>query len=83
MLPIILEGQMYYDEEKNDYLVVTKKNGESITYQGQGFKGMLEDEIFVSKFQPVDPLDLTKTESAYFKDLCNNELKTGFIQEAV
>ena len=87
--PIILAGQVYYDEEKNAYLVVTKKVGEVISYAGQayagcpGFRGKLEDEEFILKFQPVDPADLTQDERCELLAFCAPEttLKVGFIKE--
>lgn len=87
--PLILEGQVYYDEGKNAYLVVTKKQGETITYVGQAapgllsFRGMLEDERFIERFQPVDPSDLTVLEKEELLGFCrpNTTLKTGFIKE--
>jgi len=87
--PIILEGQVYYDETKNSYLVVTMKKGEMISYSGQpfagslGFRGRLEDEDFISRFQPVDPSDLTPDEKRELLSFCQPgaTLKTGFIKE--
>lgn len=93
--PIILAGQVYFDEVKNAYLVVTQKNGEMISYNGQGFyegvnkafcpgfRGKLEDEDFITKFQPVDVGDLSQDERAELLDLCppGTVLKTGFIKE--
>ena len=41
--PVIVQvGQIYYDETKNDYLIVTRHQGDTTTYYGQGFRGMLE-----------------------------------------
>ncbi len=87
--PIILEGQVYYDEGKNAYLVVTKKLGEMVSYTGQaftgslGFRGKLEDEEFVLKFQPVDPSDLSAGEAAELLSFCppGTKLKIGYIKE--
>jgi hypothetical protein len=87
--PIILEGQVYYEEARNSYLVVTKRRGETICYAGPpskgvlGFRGMLEDEQFVERFQPVDPVDLSETEKAELLALCGpgTSLKIGFIKE--
>jgi len=87
--PLILEGQVYYDTEKNAYLVVIKKNGDVVTYRGQafnqvlGFRGMLEDEEFAVTFQPVDPVDLTQSEKDELTSYCapGTKLKLGFIKE--
>jgi hypothetical protein len=78
---IILAGQVYYDSEKNEYLVVRRKRGEVVSYAGRGFCGMLEDNVFISKFQPVDPQDLTAEESDYLVGFCDAGavLKIGFI----
>ncbi|MBT9137769.1 MAG: hypothetical protein DDT31_00308 [Syntrophomonadaceae bacterium] len=78
---IILAGQVYYDAEKNEYLVVRKKSGEEVYYVGRGFCGMLEDCVFINKFQPVDPQDLTKQEADYLVGFCDSGtiLKVGFI----
>lgn len=87
--PIIIEGQVYYDEAKNAYLVVTRRVGEMITYSGQafkdssGFRGRLEDEQFIELFQPVDLADLTQDEKQELLSFCvpGTQLKTGFIKE--
>jgi hypothetical protein len=80
---IILPGQLYLDEEKNSYLVVTKRNGETVTYGGAGFKGMLEDEVFLDRFLPVDPADVSVDEVAGLIDLCpaGTSAKIGFIKD--
>lgn len=87
--PIILEGQVYYDESKNSYVVVTQKKGEMISYTGQpskgnlGFRGRLEDEQFIERFQPVDPIDLDLDERRELLSYCQpgTTLKVGFIKE--
>lgn len=80
---IILAGQVYYDGAKNDYLVVKRKQGEVVCYAGRGFRGMLEDEIFLKMFEPVDPEDLTTAEADYLVSLCveGTALKVGFIND--
>jgi hypothetical protein len=81
---IILAGQVYFDDDKNDYLVVKRKQGEVVCYAGRGFRGMLEDEVFLQKFQPVDPEDLTVAEVEFLKDLLPTDtipLSTGFIND--
>lgn len=81
--PIILQGQVYFDDPKNLYLVVTKRQGEMISYSGNGFKGILEDEEFIERFQPVDPVDLSADETEELLTLCppGVSLKIGFIKE--
>jgi hypothetical protein len=80
---IILAGQVFFDDEKNEYLVVKRKQGEVVCYNGRGFSGMLEDEIFLTKFQPVDPEDLTVAEADFLIGLCieGTTLKIGFIND--
>jgi hypothetical protein len=80
---IVLSGQVYLDEEKNRYVVVTKKQGEVVTYRGAGFAGMLEDETFAGHFLPVDPADLTQAEVAELQGFCapGTILKTGYIKD--
>lgn len=83
MLPIVLEGQIYYDETKNDYLVVTRNRGGLVSYAGQGFRGQMADEDLVERFQPVDPIDVLPEEQRQLLDLCQpgTTLKVGFIRE--
>jgi hypothetical protein len=80
---IILVGQFYYDEEKNDYLVVTRHRGDTTTYYGVGFLGMLETEVFLDRFQPVDPADIDAAEVESFLALCppGTTAKIGFIKD--
>jgi hypothetical protein len=80
---IILAGQVFFDDGKNEYLVVKHKHGEVVTYSGHGFRGMLEEEVFLEKFQPVDPEDLTVAEADYLSSLCaeGTTLKIGFIND--
>jgi len=80
---IILTGQIYLDSDKNSYLVVTRKLGEVVSYAGCGFKGMLEDEVFIGRFQPVDPLDVEKQELDTLLAFCSTgtSAKVGFIKD--
>lgn len=87
--PIILEGQVYFDDVSNTYLVVTKKVGEMVRYTGQsftgnlGYRGSMEDIDFIERFQPVDPADLSTEETSELMCACPDgvTLKTGFIKE--
>lgn len=86
--PIILAGQVYLDEKNNSYIVVTKKVGEMVSYQGQphssfvGIRGRLEDVDFIKLYQPVDPTDLTDEEYRELSSYAGlNTLHTGFIQQ--
>lgn len=80
---IILPGQIYLDGEKNSYLIVTRKRGEVVSYVGYGFSGMLEDEVFVDRFQPVDPVDVEKEELDTLLAFCavGTSAKVGFIKD--
>jgi succinate dehydrogenase flavin-adding protein (antitoxin of CptAB toxin-antitoxin module) len=60
--PIILAGQVYLHGELNQYLVVTKSNQGDIKFKGPGFTGVHDADIFLKRFGPVDPADLTATE---------------------
>jgi hypothetical protein len=83
-MPLITKGQVYLNSDLNQYLVVTKVVGDSVWYQGTGFYGQSCAFQFVERFQPVDPVDLSKEES---KSLVENtklvpaDLKVGFIVE--
>lgn len=87
--PIILEGQVYFDDGSNTYLVVTSKVGEMVRYIGQaftgnlGYRGSMEDIDFIERFQPVDPADLTADEVGELLNLCPTvkNLRVGFIKE--
>ena len=81
--PIILTGQVYYDETKNDYLVVYNRKGEMIYYKGLGFSGVMEDIDFIERFQPVDPADLTTEEASNLLSFCSSTttLRTGYLKE--
>lgn len=86
--PILLEGQVYYDVNSNSYLVITKRNGEMVKYEGQpyegniGWRGNMEDIDFIERFQPVDPVDLTDEEAEQLLSFCDDKttLKIGYIQ---
>lgn len=80
---IILPGQIYLDSDKNSYLVVTRKHGEVVSYVGCGFKGMLEDEVFIGRFEPVDPADVEKEELDLLLANCSpgTSAKVGFIKD--
>lgn len=82
--PVIVQvGQVYYDEGKNDYLIVTRHQGDTTTYYGQGFRGMLETETFIDHFQPVDPADVLPDELRALLDFCppGTMAKVGFIKD--
>jgi hypothetical protein len=80
---IVLPGQLYLDEEKNRYLIVSARNGETITYRGHGFISMLEDSVFIDRFLPVDPVDVSAEELAVLVELAGNKVTpaVGFIKD--
>lgn len=80
---IILPGMLFLDEEKNSYLIVSARNGETITYVGVGFKGMLEDAWFVDRFLPVDPADVSPDELAELLSFTPDGVtpRIGFIKD--
>ncbi len=81
----IQEGQVYLDEPKNEYVIVTKSDRGRIFYAGSGFNGIREDEIFIEKFLPVDPADLEQDELRQLLALCadGTTAKVGVILEEV
>jgi hypothetical protein len=82
--PVIVQvGQMYYDESKNDYLIVTKHRGDLTSYAGHGFCGQAETESFLDRFQPVDPDDVETDELAAYLNFCppGTEAKVGYIKD--
>ena len=81
--PIILVGQLYLHPEVNEYLTVTKNDGGEVSYGGLGFRGILEDEDFIERFQPVDPADVSAEEISDLISLCpkNTTAKVGFIKD--
>lgn len=81
----IQEGQIYLDELKNEYLIVTKTDRGRISYAGPGFNGIREDETFIEKFLPVDPADLEANEILQLLAFCQDGVtaKVGLIMEEV
>ena len=80
---IILPGQLYYDETKNEYLIISRHQGDTTSYEGHGFRGMLETDEFLERFQPVDPADLEQEELDELVNLCRVPVvpKIGFIKD--
>ena len=82
--PVIVQvGQLYYDEEKNEYLIVTRHQGDTTTYYGVGFRGMLETDTLLERFQPVDPADVAQDELEVLLAFCpaGTEAKVGYIKD--
>lgn len=68
--PLIKVGQLYLSSDHNEYIIVTKNNRGEIDYAGPGFRGRLEDQAFVARFQPVDPADVTAEELNVLLSFC-------------
>lgn len=78
--PIIVQGQVYLHSGYNEYLVVTKVNRTDIGFKGPGFSGMNEAELFLERFGPVDPSDLSEDERVVLQELCPGKtLSTGWV----
>lgn len=80
---MILAGQLYLNEELNEYMVITGTARGQIKYAGKGFKGHSEDQSFIERFKPVDPADVEPQEIFELLELCpiGTTAKTGFIQQ--
>lgn len=66
---IIAPGQVYLHAEVNEYIVVTKVNRDTIFFKGPGLSGHNYSDVFISRFQPVNPHDLTADEYQLLTDL--------------
>lgn len=73
--PIIIPGQVYLHPEQNEYLVVTKANRGDIRFKGPGFSGVHDVELFLDRFGPVDPLDLSDAEKNVLHGLLGDDTK--------
>lgn len=80
--PIIVPGQVYLHGGYNEYLVVTKVNRTDVGFSGPGFSGQHDAELFLERFGPVDPTDLSATEQIVLQGLLTNDkpLSTGWVQ---
>lgn len=78
---LIAEGQLYFNDELNEYLVVTSADRGMVCYAGPGFSGRRDHHEFLDLFQPVDPVDLTAAEASTLTALSHSgELKIGVTQ---
>ena len=82
-LAIISVGQVYLDEEKNTYIIVTKIRSELVSYAGPGFRGQMDEDKFLDRFPPVDPEDVSSEELDYLLSHCpdGTTAKVGYIKE--
>ncbi len=80
--PIIIPGQVYLNDEINEYLVVTKTNRGDISFCGNGFSGRHDYERFLERFGPVNPEDLTSSEETQLKSCIEDTVKlsTGWVE---
>lgn len=81
--PIIVQGQVYLHMTLNEYVVVTKATRGNIQFRGPGFNGMNEAELFLERFGPVDPTDLSEAEMAGLLKLLDKPgvpLSIGWVQ---
>jgi hypothetical protein len=80
---MILAGQIYLNEDLNEYLIVTKSVRGQISYAGTGFKGHSEDQTFVERFKPVNPSDVDAGELVGLLSNCapGTQALTGFISQ--
>ncbi|WP_407306548.1 hypothetical protein [Acinetobacter sp.] len=81
--PRVEVGQIYLNEQMNEYLIVTKNVRGQIWYEGSGFRGQLEDYDFTEKFPAVDPQDVDPSEIKYLLSFCpeGTEASIGFVDE--
>jgi hypothetical protein len=79
--PIIVAGQVYLHPDLNEYLVVVKANQGEIKFKGRGISGVNDLEMFLERFGPVDPADLTTDEVQQLQGLLNSNvaLSTGWV----
>jgi len=75
-VPIISVGQVYLHGDLNQYLVVTKSTGGDVQFRGIGFSGMNEAEVFLGRFLPVDPCDLSDDECIELVNLLPEQYDT-------
>lgn len=68
--PLITDGQLYLNEQLNEYLIVTQNNRGQISYAGHGYTGQANDDNFIARFKPVDPVDVSTAELQELLSLC-------------
>lgn len=68
--PIIQTGQLFLNEQLNEYLIVTKSIRGQISFAGKGFRGHSEDISFLERFKPVDPADVEPQELNSLLEFC-------------
>ena len=81
--PLIVPGQVYLNQDLDEYLVVVQNCRGEVHFRGDGLMGMSEDREFLEKYAPVDPADVDAEEADSLLLLCPGvkELKVGFFYE--
>jgi hypothetical protein len=81
--PIVLPGQVYLHSDVNEYVVVTKSNQGHIQFAGKGIIGVHDIELFLERFGPVDPTDLTSEEKTDLSVVLSQDtvLSTGYVKQ--
>lgn len=79
--PLIVTGQIYLNEELDEYLIVIKNNRGQVYYKGDGFGGQAEDASFMTRYLPVDPEDVEEEELVFLLSFCPDGTcaKIGYI----
>lgn len=78
----IQPGQTYLHVESNEYVIVSKVRGGHLTFEGLGFRGMMDPYDFIEFFPPVDPTDIDADEIQQLLSKCPEdvlEATVGFI----
>lgn len=80
---IIVPGQVYLHTEVNEYIVVTKVNRDTVFFKGPGLSGHNYIEVFIKRFQPVNPEDLTNDEYVVLSQLLTTPtaLSSGWVND--
>jgi hypothetical protein len=77
--PIVVVGQVYLHGDLNEYIVITKTNGDMATFSGNEVRGQCDKTTLIELFDPVDPADLEVDEYGYLSNLINGAaLLTGY-----
>lgn len=81
--PVLIKaGMTFLHLGYNEYIIVTKVTRGHITYEGAGFKGMMDPYDFMEKYPAVDPTDIDSDEIQALLSKCPEdvlEATTGFI----
>lgn len=79
--PLIVTGQIYLHADLDEYMIVTRNKSGLVYYCGDGFKGSSDDQVFIERFQPVDPEDVCPIELQGLLNFCpeGTFAKVGYI----